>query len=75
MSLGVGTRPTFDDTVVLQLAQPCDQDGSRDERHAAMDVVRRSVAPATQFAHDERSPAGGENLRCLPRLAELTIAF
>src|ERR1700675_415424 len=61
MTGAVGARPAFNDTVVLKLTQPRDQDGAGDQRHAAMDVVE-GVHASHQFAHDERSPAGGENL-------------
>src|ERR1700720_3294838 len=61
MTGAVGARPAFNDTIVLELTQPRDQDGAGDQRHAAMDVVE-GVHASHQFAHDERSPAGGENL-------------
>src|ERR1700737_3983558 len=54
-------RPAFNHTMVLELTQPRDQDGSGNQRHAAMDVVE-GVHASHQLAHDERSPAGGEDL-------------
>src|SRR4249920_1194036 len=32
-------RPAFNHTMVLELTQPRDQDGSGNQRHAAMDVI------------------------------------
>jgi len=54
-------RPAFNHTMVLELTQPRDQDGSGNQRHAAMDVIE-GVYASHHFAHDERSPAGGEDL-------------
>src|SRR3984893_10952282 len=57
----LGARPAFNHTMVLELTQPRDQDGPGNQRHAAMDVVE-GVHAAHHLAHDERSPAGGEDL-------------
>jgi len=54
-------RPAFNHTMVLELTQPRDQDGPGNQRHAAMDVVE-GVHASHHFAHDERSPACGEDL-------------
>jgi hypothetical protein len=53
--------PAFNHTMVLELTQPRDQDCPGNQRHAAMDVVE-GVHASHHFAHDERSPAGGEDL-------------
>src|SRR5258706_6366196 len=57
----VAARPAFNHTMVLELTQPRDQDGPGNQRHAAMDVVE-GVHASHHFAHDERSPPGGEDL-------------
>jgi hypothetical protein len=63
----------FDESVILQFAQPRNQHRARYQRHAAMDVVER-VNVGHQLAQDERRPARGKHFRCFRDRTKLIVA-
>ena len=73
MAVSFRARPPLDNALLLQLAQPRDQHGAGNQRHAAMNVVEGMHA-GHQLAQDERGPARGKHLGCLRDGAELGIA-
>src|SRR5450756_2598161 len=68
----ISTGAAFDESVMLQSAQPRDQYRTRYQRYAAKKVVE-GVNIGHHFAQNERRPALGEDFRRLRDRAELII--
>src|SRR5262249_35463764 len=67
-------RRALDHARVFQLVQTLRQEGARDQRHPAADLVE-SPRTGEQLAQDQRRPSLGEDLAGHGNRAELTIAL
>src|SRR5262249_4642809 len=67
-------RRALDHARVFQLVQTLRQEGARDQRHPAADLVE-SPGTGEQLAQDQRCPSLGEDLAGHGDRAELTIAL